>query len=149
MRAVLQVDVEQEDNVQEAAENDAVQVGTDVYLRAQPIELHQTQVANLQAMCAADHLAPTGQAGHWQREFQLHRAAIADRLTLELGESALAPSRSMAQEFAEKLVAWDRANESSVGPVPAADPRWDANAVGYVRQEFAADLDAKSRPLFD
>jgi hypothetical protein len=72
-------------------------------------------------MCTADHLTPTPQAGYWQRDFRLHRAAIADRLTLELGESALPSSQSMAQEFAQKWLAWDRANESSAGPVSAAD----------------------------
>ncbi|MEU7324779.1 hypothetical protein ABZ682_30130 [Streptomyces griseoviridis] len=35
-------------------------------------------------MCAADKLAPTIQAGPWQRDFQLQRAAIAGQLTLEL-----------------------------------------------------------------
>ncbi|MFG2210503.1 hypothetical protein [Streptomyces sp. NPDC048638] len=47
------------------------------------------------------------------------------------------------------MLAWDRANRSSAGPVPAADSQWDMDALGYVRQEFAADLEAKSRPLFE
>lgn len=144
MRAVLRVEDNQEVRVKES-----VEVGPEVYLQAQSIELHQQQVASLQAMCAADQLTQTTQAGPWQREFQLHRAAIADRLVLELGDSARPSSRSTTQELAEKLLAWDRSNQSSAGPVPAADPRWDSNALGYVRQEFAADLEAKSRPLLE
>jgi hypothetical protein len=41
MRAVLQADVKQEDNVNEAPETGAAQAGADVYLRAQPLDLHQ------------------------------------------------------------------------------------------------------------
>ena len=149
MRAVLQIDTEQEDNVNEVDKNGVEQAGAEVYLRAQLIELHQTQVANLQAMCLADQLTPTAQLGYWQRDFRLQRAAIADRLTVEGGNSTLPSAQDKTQEFAQELLAWDRAKESSAGAVPAADPCWDSNPLGYVRQEFAADLDAKSRPLFD
>lgn len=141
--------IEQEGNVNEVDKNGVEQAGAAVYLRAQPIELHQTQVANLMAMCAADQLAASAQIGYWQRGFRLQRAAIADRLTVEGGDSTLSSARDKAQKFAQDLLAWDRANESSAGAAPAADPCWDSNPLGYVRQEFAADLDANSRPLFD
>jgi hypothetical protein len=84
---------------------------------------------------AGDHDAGPEQV----RTYLLRRAVLADRLAPVLPEPLYDGStyEQDAAETGQSLLDHDRAHRSHRGPVPAGDRRWDADPVGYVRQEHA------------
>ncbi len=74
-----------------------------------------------------------------EREYLVHRAALADRAVPALAEvEDPTTSEQDAEDTARRLLEHDRTHGTGRGPVPATDARWDTDARGYARKEHAA-----------
>ncbi|KAB7833531.1 hypothetical protein [Streptomyces mobaraensis] len=91
-------------------------------------------VQRLQVL-AGDHDAGPEQ----MRTYLLRRAVLDDRLAPVMPEPLYdgATYEQDAVETGQRLLDHDRTHHSHRGPVPAGDPRWDFDLLGYVRQEHA------------
>ncbi|MEU0112004.1 hypothetical protein ABZ313_42595 [Streptomyces sp. NPDC006251] len=76
--------------------------------------------------------------GRLQRRYLVLRAALADRAAPLQQQTDFALFGEVDAGLAALgLLQWDREHGTGRGPVAAADPRWDANPLRYVRQEHA------------
>ncbi|MEV7581644.1 hypothetical protein [Streptomyces erythrochromogenes] len=70
------------------------------------------------------------------RDWLLRRAALTDRQTLG-ADPADGKVQTSVQETFDKLLAFDAANGTTIGPLAIDHPAWKADPRGYVRQEYA------------
>ncbi|TDU67904.1 hypothetical protein [Streptomyces sp. KS 21] len=79
------------------------------------------------------------------REWLLRHAALTDRQTVG-ADPADGKVQTARQTIVAKLLAYDRANGTTTGPLGIDDPAWVADPCGYVRQEYAIWAAGDARP---